>query len=109
MLMYKSILMNLEVFPIFIFSPPNLTLKIPKIAMKKFFGALLWSKIVLFFHHHCQDTDKKNLTDYHVSKITFLGKISRIGLLTVSASSRIFETYRIYDFVHGQLIVKRAQ
>ena len=60
MLMYKSILMNLEVFPIFIFSPPNLTLKIPKIAMKNFFGALLWSKIVLFFHHHCQDTDKKN-------------------------------------------------
>ena len=36
MLMYKSILMNLEVLPIFISSPPNLTLKIPKIAMKNF-------------------------------------------------------------------------
>ena len=46
MLMYKSILMNLEVFQNFISSPPNLTPKIPKIAMKNFFGALLWSKIV---------------------------------------------------------------
>ena len=45
MAMYKSILMYLEVFPIFISSPPNLILKI-------------------------FDLD-------HVSKITFLVKISR--------------------------------
>jgi len=44
--MYKSILMNLDVFPIFIFSSPNLILKILKIVSKNFFGALLWSKIV---------------------------------------------------------------
>ena len=40
MAMYKSILMYLEVFPIFISSPPNLILKIPKIASKKIFSAL---------------------------------------------------------------------
>ena len=44
--MYKSILMNLKVFPIFISSPANLILKIPKIASKNIFSALLWSKIV---------------------------------------------------------------
>ena len=38
--MYKSILMNLEVFPIFISGPPNLILKIPKIASKKIFSDL---------------------------------------------------------------------
>ena len=38
--MYKSILMILEVFPIFISYPPNSTLEIPKIALKKFFGAI---------------------------------------------------------------------
>ena len=38
--MYKSILMNLEDFPIFISSSPNLILKIPKITSKKNFGAL---------------------------------------------------------------------
>ena len=32
--MYKSILMNLEIFPIFISSPPNLILKIPKIRVE---------------------------------------------------------------------------
>ena len=36
--MYKSILRNLEVFPIFKSSPPNLILKIPIIASKKSFG-----------------------------------------------------------------------
>ena len=38
--MYKSILMILEVFPIFISYPPNSTLEIPKIALKNFFGAI---------------------------------------------------------------------
>ena len=32
--MYKLILMNLEIFPIFISSPPNLILKIPKIRVE---------------------------------------------------------------------------
>ena len=38
--MYKSIFMNLEIFLIFICDPPNSTLKIPKIASKKIFGAI---------------------------------------------------------------------
>ena len=38
--MYRSILKNLEVYPIFISGSPNLTLKIPKIASKNVFGAL---------------------------------------------------------------------
>ena len=39
--MYKLILMNLEVFPVFISSPPNSTLKISKIASKIFWCPLV--------------------------------------------------------------------
>ena len=65
--MYNSILMNLEVFPIFISSPHNLTLKIPKMVSK------------IFLVHLVVENDKFIIYDYLFAwtdyRVLGLGKV----------------------------------